>query len=69
MVSFDNEEEKAYFNDLIMIGEVARSTLIKVFDKFNNSSILTKDELIGFQKEVIDELRAEVKKLGKKNKN
>jgi len=63
MVEFDNEEEREYFHNIIMIGEVARSTLLKIFDKIGGSETITRDEIFAMQKDAIAELKLEANKL------
>lgn len=63
MVVFEDETERDYFNDRMMIGEVARVTMTKILTKLETTNSLTRDEIMIFQKEAIEELKEEVKKL------
>jgi CCR4-NOT transcriptional regulation complex NOT5 subunit len=63
MVVFEDETERDYFNDRMMIGEVARITMTKILTKLETINSLTRDEIMLFQKEAIEELKEQVEKL------
>ena len=68
MVTFDSEDEREYFHRMIMVGEITRSTMVKIFEKLSTSEVITHDEIIQLQKTAIDELRAEASKLEQEEK-
>lgn len=60
---FENKIERDYFSDRMLIGEVARLTMVKIFSKLEQLNNLSRDEIIALQKEAIEELKREVKEL------
>jgi pyruvate/2-oxoglutarate/acetoin dehydrogenase E1 component len=63
MVIFEDDAERDYFNERMMIGEVSRATMAKIISQLEKSQSITKEELFVLQEEAINELREEVKKL------
>jgi hypothetical protein len=69
MVIFEDESERDYFNDRMILGEIARITLADIFEKLQTVDKLTKDEIIDIQKNAIDKLKAEVNTLNEQEKD
>jgi hypothetical protein len=56
-------------NSAMLIGEVARITMASIFNKLETSNSLTRDEIYQIQKDVIEEIQANVKKLDEDEKS
>lgn len=65
---FENEQEKEYFNNLLVVGEMARLTIIKILTKLDTADSISKDEVTNAQADAINELKEEVRKLGEAEK-
>lgn len=69
MVIFENEEERDYFNNRMMIGEMARVTMLKILTKLETSDMISKEEIAKMQADSIDELKEEVRRLSEAEKD
>jgi hypothetical protein len=66
---FETEEERDYFNNRMMVGEMARLTIIKILTKLETANEVTKDEVNKMQTDSIEELKEEVRKLAEAEKD